>query len=147
LAAYKSNGVESVGVLTEKAIVDIPAIWPGPNSPRNIIDILRQDAAAKVKELASKSDIVIPVENIKLLAPISRPGKLLALAGNYGEHIKEASLNRGFKLGLWRPKANDCPKAVPQANFNHHRADGKSHGRYEQIDMSLSWRSWSTPNA
>jgi 2-keto-4-pentenoate hydratase/2-oxohepta-3-ene-1,7-dioic acid hydratase in catechol pathway len=35
-----------------------------------------------------------------LLAPISRPGKLLALAGNFGEHIKEASLKRGFKLGL-----------------------------------------------
>ncbi len=100
LAAYKSDGFESVGVLTKKGIVDIPTIWPGAGPPRNIIDILRRDAVAAVKELADKSDIVIPVENIKLLAPISRPGKLLALAGNYGEHIKEASLNRGFKLGL-----------------------------------------------
>ena len=100
LAAYKSNGVESVGILTEKGIVDIPAIWPGSGPPRSIIDILRQDAIAAVKELAEKSDIVTPVENVKLLAPIPRPGKLLALAGNFGEHIKEASLKRGFKLGL-----------------------------------------------
>jgi len=100
LAAYKCNGVESVGVLTEKRIVDIPTIWPGPNPPRSIIDILQQDAVATVKELAEKSDIFTPVENVKLLAPISRPGKLLALAGNYGEHIKEASLKRGFNLGL-----------------------------------------------
>jgi 2-keto-4-pentenoate hydratase/2-oxohepta-3-ene-1,7-dioic acid hydratase in catechol pathway len=100
LAAYKKDGVESVGVLTEKGVVDIPAVWPGPNPPRSIIDILRRDAIAKVKELAEKSEIIIPVESIKLLAPISRPGKLLALAGNYGEHIKEASLKRGFKLGL-----------------------------------------------
>jgi 2-keto-4-pentenoate hydratase/2-oxohepta-3-ene-1,7-dioic acid hydratase in catechol pathway len=100
LAAYKSDGVESVGVLTEKGIIDIPTIWPGPNPPRNIIDILRQDAIATVKGLIEKSEIVIPVENIKLLAPISRPRKLLALAGNFGEHIKEASLKRGFKLGL-----------------------------------------------
>ncbi len=100
LAAYKSNGVESVGVLTGKGIVDIPTIWPGPNPPRSIIDILRQDAIATVKKLAEKNEIVTPVENIKLLAPIPRPGKLLALAGNFGEHIKEASLKRGFKLGL-----------------------------------------------
>ena len=100
LAAYKSNGVESVGVLTEKGIIDIPTIWPGPNPPRSIIDILRQDTIGKIKELAEKSEIVIPVENVKLLAPISRSGKLLALAGNFGEHIKEASVKRGFKLGL-----------------------------------------------
>lgn len=100
LAAYKGNGVESVGVLTEKGIVDIPAIWPGSGPPRSISDILRQDAVATVKKLADKSEIAIPAENIKLLAPISRPGKLLALAGNFGEHIKEASLKRGFKLGL-----------------------------------------------
>jgi 2-keto-4-pentenoate hydratase/2-oxohepta-3-ene-1,7-dioic acid hydratase in catechol pathway len=100
LAAYKCDGVESVGVLTEKGIVDIPTIWPGPNPPRSIIDILSRDAIATVKGLIEKSEIFAPVENVKLLAPISRPGKLLALAGNFGEHIKEASLNRGFKLGL-----------------------------------------------
>ncbi|MGA2071053.1 MAG: fumarylacetoacetate hydrolase family protein [Sedimentisphaerales bacterium] len=100
LAAYKGDGVESVGVLREKGIVDIPTIWPGAGPPRNIIDILRRDAVATVKKLADKSEIVTPIENVKLLTPISRPGKLLALAGNYGEHIKEASLNRGFKLGL-----------------------------------------------
>jgi 2-keto-4-pentenoate hydratase/2-oxohepta-3-ene-1,7-dioic acid hydratase in catechol pathway len=100
LAAYKRDGAKSVGVLTEKRIVDIPAIWPGPNPPRSIIDILQQDAAARIKELIAKSDIAIPPQDVKLLAPIPRPGKLLALAGNYGEHIKEASIKRGFNLGL-----------------------------------------------
>ena len=100
LAAYKSDGVESIGVLTEKGIVDIPTNWPGPNPPRSIIDILSRDILATVKGLIEKSEITIPVDNVKLLAPIPRPGKLLALAGNYGEHIKEASLKRGFNLGL-----------------------------------------------
>jgi 2-keto-4-pentenoate hydratase/2-oxohepta-3-ene-1,7-dioic acid hydratase in catechol pathway len=104
LAAYKNDGVESVGVLTENGIIDIPAIWPGSNPPRNIIDILSRDAIETVKGLASKSEIVTPIENVKLLAPIPRPGKLLALAGNYGEHIKEASLKRGFNLGLSEAK-------------------------------------------
>jgi 2-keto-4-pentenoate hydratase/2-oxohepta-3-ene-1,7-dioic acid hydratase in catechol pathway len=42
----------------------------------------------------------IPLDSVELLAPISRPGKILALAGNYSEHIKEAALKRGFNLGL-----------------------------------------------
>jgi 2-keto-4-pentenoate hydratase/2-oxohepta-3-ene-1,7-dioic acid hydratase in catechol pathway len=42
----------------------------------------------------------IPLDSVKLLAPIPRPGKILALAGNYSEHIKEAALKRGFNLGL-----------------------------------------------
>ncbi|HEY5503705.1 MAG TPA: hypothetical protein VIK28_01005, partial [Sedimentisphaerales bacterium] len=68
LAAYKGNGVESVGVLTEKGIIDIPTNWPGPNPPRSIIDILRQDSIANIRELAETSEIVTPVENVKLLA-------------------------------------------------------------------------------
>lgn len=100
LMAYKSGCIESVCVLTEKGFVDIPTNWPGPNPPRSIIDILSRDVIGAVKGLIEKSDIVTPVENVKLLPPISRPGKLLALAGNYGEHIKEASLKRGFNLGL-----------------------------------------------
>gem|GEM_PF-2122751 len=31
LAAYKGNGVESVGVLMQRGIIDIPTIWPGPD--------------------------------------------------------------------------------------------------------------------
>ena len=38
----------------------------------------------------------MPLDSAKLLAPIPRPGKILALAGNYVEHIKEG----GGKLGL-----------------------------------------------
>jgi 2-keto-4-pentenoate hydratase/2-oxohepta-3-ene-1,7-dioic acid hydratase in catechol pathway len=37
---------------------------------------------------------------VQLLTPIPRPGKAIALAGNYSEHIAEASHKRGFKLGL-----------------------------------------------
>jgi 2-keto-4-pentenoate hydratase/2-oxohepta-3-ene-1,7-dioic acid hydratase in catechol pathway len=51
---------------------------------------------AKLGELAKLSRDAIPVDSVKLMAPIPRPGKVLALAGNYVEHIKEA----GLKLGL-----------------------------------------------
>jgi len=41
-------------------------------------------------------DILTPLEQVKFLAPLPRPGKVIALAGNYTEHIKEA----GLALGL-----------------------------------------------
>jgi len=100
LVTYRGNGVESVGVLGEKGIIDISTVWPGTNPPRNIIEILHRGVLATVEELVKASDVVTPMENVKILTPIGRHGKILALAGNYGEHIKEASLKRGFKLGL-----------------------------------------------
>lgn len=42
----------------------------------------------------------MPLDSVKLLAPIPHPPKVIALAGNYSEHIKEAALTSGFKLGL-----------------------------------------------
>jgi 2-keto-4-pentenoate hydratase/2-oxohepta-3-ene-1,7-dioic acid hydratase in catechol pathway len=50
--------------------------------------------------LAHSADILTPLDSVKLLAPVPLPGKVIALAGNYSEHIKEAALKRGFKLGL-----------------------------------------------
>jgi 2-keto-4-pentenoate hydratase/2-oxohepta-3-ene-1,7-dioic acid hydratase in catechol pathway len=102
IVRFSRDGIESVGVLSERGIIDIQSAWPGANPPKSVIEILQrgQDCLQKVGKFCESSDIVTPVESVKLLAPIARPGKILALAGNYSEHIKEASLKRGFKLGL-----------------------------------------------
>ncbi|MCJ7730167.1 MAG: fumarylacetoacetate hydrolase family protein [Sedimentisphaerales bacterium] len=100
LAGYERYGASSCGILTERGIVDIPTNWAGTVPPRNIVEILHRGVLTKVEELVKAADVVTPVSEVKILTPIDRPGKILALAGNYGEHIKEASLKRGFKLGL-----------------------------------------------
>jgi len=100
LVRYRRNNVESVGVLTGEAVVDVRTAWQGTNPPKNIVEILQRGAIAKVEKLAKTCDIVTPINQVKLLSPIERPGKILSLAGNYSEHIREASLKRGFKLGL-----------------------------------------------
>jgi 2-keto-4-pentenoate hydratase/2-oxohepta-3-ene-1,7-dioic acid hydratase in catechol pathway len=86
------------GVLTEAGLIDVVSAWEGSNPPRSVKDILERgpDCVAKLGELATSPSNVIPLDSVKLLAPIPRPGKVLALAGNYVEHIKEA----GLKLGL-----------------------------------------------
>ena len=98
LITYSRNESISVGILIDEAIIDIPSIWLGPNPPRSIKEILTRGPACitKLAELADSTDIYTPLDSAKLLAPIPRPSKVIALAGNYSEHIKEA----GRALGL-----------------------------------------------
>ncbi len=98
LITYSRNQSTSCGILTDKGLIDIPSVWSGPNPPRSIKEILRrgQSCLEKLAEPAQSTDILTPLEQVKLLAPIPRPGKVIALAGNYSEHIKEA----GLALGL-----------------------------------------------
>jgi 2-keto-4-pentenoate hydratase/2-oxohepta-3-ene-1,7-dioic acid hydratase in catechol pathway len=98
LVTYLQQKTVSCGVLTDKGIVDIPSAWEGEDSPHSVKEVLEAGPAclARLAELAESAEDVIPLDSVKLLAPIPRPGKVLALAGNYAEHIKEA----GLKLGL-----------------------------------------------
>jgi len=96
--AFFLTGSISCGILAGDRLIDIPSVWPGPNPPRSIREILQRgpDCLAKLAELADSADIFTPLDSVKLLAPIPRPIKSIALAGNYSEHIKEA----GLALGL-----------------------------------------------
>jgi 2-keto-4-pentenoate hydratase/2-oxohepta-3-ene-1,7-dioic acid hydratase in catechol pathway len=102
LLTYSYNGIVSCGVLTDRGIVNIPGLWKGDNPPANLTDILERGPLCmdQVRQLAASPEQTRPLDSVKLLAPIPRPGKVLALAGNYSEHIKEAALKRGFNLGL-----------------------------------------------
>ncbi|MCJ7778759.1 MAG: fumarylacetoacetate hydrolase family protein [Sedimentisphaerales bacterium] len=98
IVTYSRNEATSCGILTEGALIDIPSVWPGPNPPHSVREILQRgpDCLAQLANLAESADILTPLEQVKLLPPIPQPGKILALAGNYSEHIKEA----GLALGL-----------------------------------------------
>jgi 2-keto-4-pentenoate hydratase/2-oxohepta-3-ene-1,7-dioic acid hydratase in catechol pathway len=110
LVSYLQKGIAACGILTEDGIINIPT--PASKGQNNaMLEILEKGPSltATVKKLTKSSrPIKTPLsrkgwpspDKIKLLAPIPRPGKVLALAGNYSEHIKEASIKRGFKLGL-----------------------------------------------
>jgi len=98
LATYSRKGTVSCGLLTEAGLIDAASAWDGTNPPRSVKEILQRgpDCLAKLGDLATSGGETIALDSVRLLAPIPRPGKVLALAGNYVEHIKEA----GLKLGL-----------------------------------------------
>jgi 2-keto-4-pentenoate hydratase/2-oxohepta-3-ene-1,7-dioic acid hydratase in catechol pathway len=50
----------------------------------------------KLAELAAQTDTFTPIDSVKILSPILQPDKVIGLAGNYSEHIKEAGLSLGL---------------------------------------------------
>jgi 2-keto-4-pentenoate hydratase/2-oxohepta-3-ene-1,7-dioic acid hydratase in catechol pathway len=109
LVTYSRGGSICCGLLVDGGIVDIRANWQGPDAPQSVLEILNrgQDCLKKISEISQTAGEKIPTDSIKLLAPIPRPGKVLALAGNYAKHVEEA----GLALGL-----SDSPrnKTVPR---------------------------------
>jgi 2-keto-4-pentenoate hydratase/2-oxohepta-3-ene-1,7-dioic acid hydratase in catechol pathway len=99
LITYSRNGEISFGILADNGVIDVRSVCPGPDAPGSLQELL-QKGPAFLAELTDSAEDFLPVDSVKLLAPIPRPPKVLALAGNYSEHIAEASLKRGFKLGL-----------------------------------------------
>jgi len=105
LATYSKDESMSCAILTDRGLIDIVSAWEGSDAPRSVKEILERgpDYLAKLAAIEKSADAFIPLDSVKLLAPIPRPGKILALAGNYVEHIKEA----GLKLGL-----SDSPRVT-----------------------------------
>ena len=111
LVNYQRNGLTACGVLTDNGIIDVATAWQGTNPPKSVVEILRRDVLTEVEELTRSMDFVTPIDEVKLLSPLDKPGKILALAGNFSQHIREASLKRGFKLGLSdAAKSNTVPR-------------------------------------
>lgn len=109
LITYAVNEAPCCGLLTEKGIIDIKSIWKEDDVPQSVIQILERGPACleKLASLAGSATNFIPLDSVKLLAPIPRPGKLLALAGNYSEHIEEL----GSRLGLSQsPRHTTVPR-------------------------------------
>jgi 2-keto-4-pentenoate hydratase/2-oxohepta-3-ene-1,7-dioic acid hydratase in catechol pathway len=96
LATYSKEGLVFCAILTDDGLIDIVSVWDGSDPPRSVNEILERGPACLEKLAEKSAGAMIPLDSVKFLSPIPRPGKILALAGNYIEHIKEA----GLKLGL-----------------------------------------------
>jgi len=95
-ATYLHRDRQSYGVVRSGGICDLPACWP--DGPASMLELLQagpqalQAAAAR----AARCDRLIPQADVRLLAPIPNPPKVVALAGNYVKHIQESNLAKGL---------------------------------------------------
>lgn len=92
LITFKTNTSICAGVLTNKGIIDLSGDF---QSVKQII-AGGAEATKKIRQIIIECTKFINPAVVKLLAPVPEPGKILALAGNYSEHIAEAGLTLGL---------------------------------------------------
>lgn len=93
LATYDYRHSVSCGIVTPEGIIDIPSHTEGVQKLHSVKEILIKGSKAYeiVRGLEQTIQERIPIETVHLRAPIPRPGKVLALAGNYKKHLEETA--------------------------------------------------------
>jgi ureidoglycolate lyase len=94
LATFQSGGAPELGVVADdrRSIVSITRAAPG--LAVDMTDLIARWAAleGEVRRIARTAAHSIPLESAALLAPIKRPGKIMAIGLNYADHIAESGM-------------------------------------------------------
>jgi ureidoglycolate lyase len=97
LVRFATNGTPpKPGLMIDDAVVALSDLIPdAPIDMIGVIDRWDDIKGPLAKRVAERP--VSPVRNATLLAPIARPGKILAIGLNYADHIQEAR-DAGVKI-------------------------------------------------
>lgn len=98
LVRFTRDRRPELGALRGETIVSLARIAPEFTEMRQIA-ALGADEFSRLREVIDNAASDVDVSTVKLLAPIERPGKYLAIGMNYREHAKEAE-----RLGIATPK-------------------------------------------
>lgn len=99
LVTFATQGRRAWGVLDGDRVVDVPALAAAADVaiPADVLTLLSTDGGVdQLRDLLHRSRGVsafsAPVDTVRLLPPIPRPGKILAVGRNYVDHASEANL-------------------------------------------------------
>lgn len=97
LISFNPGSGETLAVVVEDRWIAAADLLP--DGPATMADLLAGGAPvlAALKSAANGARIAergLPVEGLELLAPVSRPGKVVAIGRNYREHVDEEGADR-----------------------------------------------------
>jgi len=105
LVLFERNSSISPGVLTPEGVVDISQVAPPMATPQakmeSIIDGY-DELRARLQKLA-ESEQAIPLDQVRLRPPLSRPSKILCCIANYWEHAQREA--RPLNMFMKNPDA------------------------------------------
>lgn len=88
LATFAEGGRTRIGVVEDARIADVTAV--DPSIPADMAAFLKTGAAGRAAlQRALATAPRRPLAEVRLEAPVPRPGKFLAVGLNYADHIKE----------------------------------------------------------
>ncbi|HSN23064.1 MAG TPA: fumarylacetoacetate hydrolase family protein [Methylomicrobium sp.] len=93
LATFTHNQITRVGAVVEDTVVDSLG---NPEIPAGMIEFLaaEKQAITAMQVQIDNGKHRIPLQYVKLEAPVPRPGKYLAISLNYADHIAETGKER-----------------------------------------------------
>lgn len=82
LATFTTGEMPQIGRVEGDSLVSL--------APRflSMVDLISRWEAVK-DEVRTATGVLTPVDNVRLLPPVPRPGKILAIGLNYADHIRE----------------------------------------------------------
>jgi 2-keto-4-pentenoate hydratase/2-oxohepta-3-ene-1,7-dioic acid hydratase in catechol pathway len=93
LVTFTYKNLTNVGAIVDDKVVDSTG---NIDIPDNMIDFFTtgEDAIEAMQNLIDSGYNRIPLNQVKLLAPVPRPGKFLGISLNYADHIEETKLGK-----------------------------------------------------
>ncbi|WP_068876587.1 MULTISPECIES: fumarylacetoacetate hydrolase family protein [unclassified Phenylobacterium] len=92
LATFDAGAAPQLGAVVGDRIVPLNAAAPG--LPADMIGLIAAwpQVAGEVRRIAEAGTDAAALDGVRLLAPIRRPGKIMAIGLNYADHIAESNL-------------------------------------------------------
>ena len=96
-----------IGVVVGELVIDVAAVTQG--LPSDMIGFLAagDQAMAAAREAQTNPEVAFPVADVVLEAPVPRPGKILAIALNYADHVAESG-GQAPKVQTWFNKQRNA---------------------------------------
>lgn len=94
LVNFKADDGMRIGVVIADKVVDISSV--DGNAPRDIQDVIINDAFAQLKQIAANASDkeMLEYNSLSFAVPICAPGKILCLGLNYMEHVNEGIFDK-----------------------------------------------------
>ncbi|HWA61204.1 MAG TPA: fumarylacetoacetate hydrolase family protein [Caulobacteraceae bacterium] len=102
LATFDAGSGPTLGAVADGRIV--PLVAPGLPPDMTGLIAAWPRVEAEVRALAAAGAGALPLDQVRLLAPIRRPGKIMAIGLNYADHIAESGMETP-KDQVWFSKA------------------------------------------
>jgi 2-keto-4-pentenoate hydratase/2-oxohepta-3-ene-1,7-dioic acid hydratase in catechol pathway len=122
LVRFESNGQPVIGVVSGSGIVRISELFPQYRTMRELA-AAGPEALARLADRVATASPSDSLDGIKLLAPMERPDKILAIGLNYRDHAQEA-----IKLGV----------AIPPQQLWFNKQTSCLSGPYDDIDPGVT---------
>jgi ureidoglycolate lyase len=105
LATFEAgDDAPQLGVVDQSRIIPLNGAAPG--LPTDMIGLIAAwpQAQGEVRRIAAAGAGALPLDQVRLLAPIRRPGKIMAIGLNYADHVAETGMESP-KQQIWFSKA------------------------------------------